>query len=1451
MIKRILLILPILIALSFAKAYPQNLNSDIKYFSGLDSRMPGYKGNSASADYIYKTLKNIGLTDLKKEEIYVTVPIDKGFSLQTSANEKIQLYSLWPNMVRTSTLPKDGIKGEIVFGGKGEYSDYNGKDIKNKIVVLDFNSGKNWAKAAGLGAKAIIFSEPYDTGRLEAEKKFTEVPIDVPRFMAPKSKINQIKKLEGREVTLKGRMEWQKVKTWNISGLIPGKNKNLSKQTIALSAYYDSTSVVPSKAPGAESACGIAALLELAKDIKNDPVDRPVMFVAVSGHFMGLKGIESFIQARRPISLFIGLDLSSQNDEFGVFHQGNFFKANSKSNYYQRLSAPFGDVFETNAKAICGKSGMDINNIFVNGIVTKKSGDWFDYIPHNIATDSEMMLAGGVPAVSLITVNDIRNKVDTTADTAEKINFQNLNKQASFLKQLVRSVINDKNLFPETKMEFKNSLCTLEGRVVTFNPKKSFVPDEPVENALVYIKKVPMSFMGVKGSIYELTDANGNFSISRLMFDEGGLGGKKVEAYKTDPESGRIVLAPDRGINGEQSYPLRFFLDWKIKKLMIVLFPCVSTDIYDIVDPRYLTQFDKINIFDLANSNPAVFGYCLAEKIRDTEPDRSSGIDPFGVVFSRPNSILKTGFASDIIGIRMLMLNSAGTDTKENSQGKGFEVNNTSKLTECSYNSAKDMYELNEFRINELGRYGVVNKSINEMHSKAKAALGLAADHKEKKEWDKYIKYSRRALGLEARAYPDVKATANDVVKGIVFYMALLIPFAFFMERLVFSFPDIKKQILGAFLIFLATYIVMRFVHPAFQITQSPEVILLSFIILTLSAIVVFILSSKFQEQMDKIKQQKTKVYQADVSRLNASAAAFTLGLSNMKRRKTRTFLTCFTLVLLTFILLSFTSIKNYIKFNKVPRPNKPAYEGILFRDRVCAPLEESAFDYLSSEFAPAVISPRAWIVSKETARPCHIKLKDTQNNKYAFASGAVGLSVNEQNITGLNKYLTAGKWFENNDEKTCIIPDDLAKLMAIEPQDIGKKNIRIFGQLFKVSGIFDTKALRQFRDLDNEEITPTDFSTLSSLDLIEVKESKNRSTGIEGKTKVSSFAHLDTGNIIFLPYNTAINLGGTIQSIAVTFPDDSGLKENIENFIVRLAGTIFAGIDNKTVVYSSLSMTSFSGMSLLLIPIFITSLIVLNTMLGSVYERIKEIGIYSSVGLAPVHIGALFIAEACVFAILGAIGGYLIGQVLAKIFSSLGILSGLTLNYSSMSAVISTMLVMVVVLLSTIYPARKAAQMSVPDVTRSWTLPKPESEAWKFEFPFTISGQEILGLFTFFKEYFSSYEGNAIGNFYTQETALSSFKEKHGDGYLISFKSWLAPFDLGVSQKVEMIAIPTADNGIYQIYVELHLLSGDMNTWFRLNRRFLNIIRKQFLVWRTVSAEVKEEYTLCGKNLI
>ena len=253
-------------------------------------------------------------------------------------------------------------------------------------------------------------------------------------------------------------------------------------------------------------------------------------------------------------------------------------------------------------------------------------------------------------------------------------------------------------------------------------------------------------------------------------------------------------------------------------------------------------------------------------------------------------------------------------------------------------------------------------------------------------------------------------------------------------------------------------------------------------------------------------------------------------------------------------------------------------------------------------------------------------------------------------------------------------------------------------------------------------------------------------------------------------------------------------LEKIMADLMPRIAIDVFVGNmeANEAFLYSSIGMTSFSGMGNLFIPILIAALIVLNTMLGAVYERVREIGIYSAVGLAPVHIAFLFIAEACVYAVIGGILGYLIGQMTAWALVKWSLLGGLTLNYSSTSTVTSTIIVMIVVLGSTIYPAVKASRMAVPDIERKWKLPEPDGDEWHFDLPFTVLSEESLGMNIFLRDYFDAHADESASDFYTDQVNFRRSKRPTGEEeFAIEMMVWLAPYDLGVSQRISLTTVP------------------------------------------------------------
>jgi len=1431
--------------------HSEGLNEYIRFFSSFPSRMPGTEGHRQSADFIEKKFREAGLKNVKREEFKTVVPVER-YAYISVDNKKIDIHCLWPNLVRTSTVPPEGIRGKLLYGGNGDLRSLTGKDIEGNIIVLDFDSGDRWQTLAMLGAKAFIFTEQGDITRTQAEQKFVSIPVDIPRFYAHKNSqvIIELAKKE-KEVSLFARMDWESVTDYNIYGYIEGRDKKLKEDIIILQSYYDSVSVVPAIASGASSASGIATLLDIMDYFSAKPPARTVMFLATSSHFQAKAGINEFIQRhlrQEPlfrkkiakediinIKLFIGLDLSDGSDSLGIWH-------NSYDFYTQRVFAPYGRKFMEYGERVSRALGYNPASSLVNGISPEKGIIWQTFLPEGISTDGQLVLAAGNPSLSFVTVNDGRWRVDTPCDNYESLNLKNIAKQSRFLKELLKTAINAPDLFP--KIEFaliKDRLCTLNAKIVTFDPTKSFIPSEPVVNGLVVPRPSGKTSMGVR-TLIGMTDEKG-----RAVFSSLWQGASiTLSAFYIDRDSGEIMLSPDLGVGGAGQYPVDLKMDYKEKNWMIVLFESKTISLTGLIDPQYLVQLDKTEVLDMANSLPSEYGYYL-QYLGSIPFVWSSYSEPLGCVFARPHMKVKILGQAGPLGKRLLLLNSE-EGGKEKAEGLGFDVSSTSAIYNIPYQAARDMIILDTYRRESFERFGIRNERLAELQNESRGLLKKAEEAKEKKEWYDFLKYSRQSQAIEARAYPDVKNTANDVVKGVIFYFMLLLPFAYFGERLLFNFVKLEKRIAGTFGIFLVIYWIMRLVHPAFRLTNAPEIILLSFIVLALSLIVLSIIASKFEDQMKQLKMESSKVYETDVGRITATATAFSLGVANMKRRPIRTMLTAITLILLTFTVLSFTSIKSYMKYNQIVRPYSPVYQGILLRDRSWSPLMTTALEYTENEFSgKGVIAPRAWFILSALGNKTAIEMKYGENT--TLTSGLLGLSPQE--ITPVKNAIVKGEWFNSPYEKSVLISEKAAKELRLTEGDVGSARILIYGKELLLKGIFNEKVLNGIKDLDDEQITPADFSVLPEREVAKIKMEKTAQV-FTSETKIESFTHTEAENIAIIPFGTLMDMKGTLHSIAVRFNDDVEGKELVESFISKLAVIVFAGLGEKTYVYSSMGLTSFSGISNLIIPILIAALIVLNTMLGSVYERIREIGTYSAVGLAPVHISSLFLAESMVYAVMGAVAGYLLGQVVVKILMVTGMLKGLVLNYSSLSAVFATIIIFITVLLSTLYPARKAAQMAVPDVTRKWILPEPKGDNWEFEFPFTVAEVEVLGLATFLTDYFNSYQDVSLGNFYTGGATLNYEKLPSGKNkYIIETNIWLAPFDLGVSQRLRVIMEPMGQYEFYTINLMMGRTSGESTDWKRLNRRFLDGIRKQFLIWRTVSGDVKREYAGKGKEIL
>ena len=145
------------------------------------------------------------------------------------------------------------------------------------------------------------------------------------------------------------------------------------------------------------------------------------------------------------------------------------------------------------------------------------------------------------------------------------------------------------------------------------------------------------------------------------------------------------------------------------------------------------------------------------------------------------------------------------------------------------------------------------------------------------------------------------------------------------------------------------------------------------------------------------------------------------------------------------------------------------------------------------------------------------------------------------------------------------------------------------------------------------------------------------------------------------------------------------------------------------TPFYNIVKMLDIMDISIKIILISIVLISVLNVMIMSVYERIKEIGTIAAMGTTPSTITKLFLAEGLMLGVLGTILGSILSYIFIYIINSVGITfsfgrqSDLTLNptLQTTEVIAVGIIVIIISLVASISPARKAAKLNPVDALR------------------------------------------------------------------------------------------------------------------------------------------------------
>ena len=393
-------------------SYYQRFKIPYNYY--FDGRITLSKGQQESQVWMYGTDFSFGAWN--RSDSLSLLPIFGGFMTFDTLTIPKQLHNTACFVFHQNQPKYRHIKAWIAEHTKVSADDYWARSgVKALLYVLP----------PGMQTNATPFS-----GGQRRETDLLHVDISYPVFerIVGKSKIKRHDKavfaskstdpipLKNQALTITCQKHASFLQTANIMGVKPGINE----QYIIIGAHHDHIGYQNGELhPGAnDNASGIAMLLELAKQLSEEPTDCNLLFIAFGAEERGLLGSRYFWNhlpiRKEQIKTMINLDMVGDMDDNLLFYQSgkNFRDAHSICSLALRQA---GNTIRVE-QASAANRGLSDNYVFEsNGIPTF-------YFHTGILSARK------------------KSTLHTPQDTEEKINYCGMEKVLSFLRNLILTV---------------------------------------------------------------------------------------------------------------------------------------------------------------------------------------------------------------------------------------------------------------------------------------------------------------------------------------------------------------------------------------------------------------------------------------------------------------------------------------------------------------------------------------------------------------------------------------------------------------------------------------------------------------------------------------------------------------------------------------------------------------------------------------------------------------------------------------------------------------------------------------------------------------------------------------------------------------------------------------------------------------------------------------------------
>lgn len=267
-----------------------------------------------------------------------------------------------------------------------------------------------------------------------------------------------------------------------------------------------------------------------------------------------------------------------------------------------------------------------------------------------------------------------------------------------------------------------------------------------------------------------------------------------------------------------------------------------------------------------------------------------------------------------------------------------------------------------------------------------------------------------------------------------------------------------------------------------------------------------------------------------------------------------------------------------------------------------------------------------------------------------------------------------------------CLIARELQKKLFYDKNPLGKY-IKVNNIWYKIIGIVDNSNFNQVSDI-NIDFLKNKNTVYVPIKTYELRNNKNLLTFYDKSKKSLSetdkqmFFNKNLVDKIFIQVKEIKDLYFTGKLVSKIIDR----KYNNKNFNIIIPLEILKQHE-KTKRLFSIVLGIIAGISLL-----VGGIGIMNIMLASVYERIKEIGIRMAVGANKIDIISQFVLEATLICSAGGISGIILGVILAK---AITYFTEITTVITLYSIIISFSISILVGIFFGYSPAKRAAKQN------------------------------------------------------------------------------------------------------------------------------------------------------------